>query len=160
MFLLSDGHENDPLYIVSGTMDEQICIPGTTTMNTKTEMREDLPMDLMVKMDLEKITPFPMTVPCLDGVGSCEYDVCAILDNANGQEGGLCDALPETQPCSCPFLKGEIEINDLEMPVQDMGDVLGAVMEGKYEAVAKFYSAATPDVSVGCVEFTFELKQC
>merc|ERR1719419_90542 len=154
------GHENDVMVVIEGTTDEEICMPGNSTINVHTRVSEDLPMDLVIKMDLQKVTPFPMTVPCLDGVGSCEYDVCAILDNANGQEGGLCDALPETQPCSCPFLKGEIEINDLEMPVQDMGDVLGAVMEGKYEAVAKFYSASTPDVSVGCVEFTFELKQC
>merc|ERR1719322_1933602 len=37
-------------------------------MNTVTRMSEDLPTDLMVQLDLQKITPFPMTVPCLDGL--------------------------------------------------------------------------------------------
>ena len=37
--------------------------------------REDLPTDLTLNLDLHKITPFPMTVPCLNGVGSCEYEV-------------------------------------------------------------------------------------
>merc|ERR1711894_106484 len=73
------GHEDDPLQLVEGVMEEVICMPGTTTMNTKTEMREDLPSDLMIKLDLKKIDPFPMTVPCLDGVGSCDYDICQII---------------------------------------------------------------------------------
>ena len=38
-------------------------------------LREDLPTDLTLNLDLHKITPFPMTVPCLNGVGSCEYEV-------------------------------------------------------------------------------------
>ena len=42
-------------------------------------LREDLPTDLTLNLDLHKITPFPMTVPCLNGVGSCEYEV-AMLD--------------------------------------------------------------------------------
>ena len=37
--------------------------------------RKDLPTDLTLNLDLHKITPFPMTVPCLNGVGSCEYEV-------------------------------------------------------------------------------------
>merc|ERR1712156_1021768 len=49
------GHENDPLQLIEGVMEEVICMPGTTTMNTKTEMKEDLPSDLMMKLDLKKI---------------------------------------------------------------------------------------------------------
>merc|ERR1712029_1010383 len=63
-----DGHEDDPLVLVSGTMEEELCMPGSTTMNTVTRMREDLPTDLMVQLNLQKITPFPMTVPCLEAV--------------------------------------------------------------------------------------------
>merc|ERR1712117_821322 len=136
------GHEDDILQVGEGTMSEEICMPGTTTMTTKTVIREDLPTDLMLKLDLEKVTPFPMTVPCLDGIGSCEYDICKIIDNAGD---ALCANFPPTQPCSCPFLEGEIEINGLEVKVDDMGDVLGAVMEGSYEATANFYGASNPD---------------
>ena len=35
----SAGHEDDPLQFIEGVMDEVICMPGTTTMNTKTEIR-------------------------------------------------------------------------------------------------------------------------
>merc|ERR1711971_992425 len=119
------GHENDPLQLIEGVMEEVICMPGTTTMNTKTEMREDLPSDLMMKLDLKKIDPFPMTVPC-----------------------------------GCPLLKGEMELKGIEMPVQDMGDVLGSVMEGGYEAQARFYPASDPSIDIGCMEFTFTLQMC
>merc|ERR1712098_629388 len=75
--------------------------------------REDLPMDLMVKMDLEEITPFPMTVPCLDGVGSCEYDVCAILDNANGQEGDSVTLFLSPNPAPVPSSREKLKLMTL-----------------------------------------------
>merc|ERR550525_1473034 len=68
------GHENDVMVVIEGTTDEEICMPGTSNINVHTRVSEDLPSDLLIKMDLQKTTPFPMTVPCLDGVGSCEYD--------------------------------------------------------------------------------------
>ena len=154
--LVLGGHENDVFVVVSGEMEETICMPGTSVMTTHTTIRfliisflfssrsyspnsvgrdwlcikiraviigvwdykltvlllfisltlifyrEDLPTDLVMKMDLQKETPFPMHVPCLDGIGSCEYDLCAIL---NDQPPSICNALPPTQPCGCPLLK-------------------------------------------------------
>jgi len=151
------GHENDPLQFIEGQMDEVICMPGTTTMNTKTEIREDLPSDLMMKLDLKKIDPFPMTVPCLDGVGSCDYDICQIITDMGAT---VCDHFPEGQPCGCPLLQGGMDLQGIEMPVQDMGDVLGSVMEGGYEATARFYPASDPSIDIGCMEFTFTLQMC
>ena len=110
-----------------------------------------------MKMDLQKETPFPMHVPCLDGVGSCEYDLCDILAQ---QPPSICNALPDTQPCSCPLLQGEMVLENMEVVVDDMGAVLGAVMEGGYSAEAKFYGKSNPDKILGCVNMTFELKRC
>ena len=52
----------------------QICT-STISFALHLHLREDLPTDLTLNLDLHKITPFPMTVPCLNGVGSCEYEV-------------------------------------------------------------------------------------
>merc|ERR1712203_636562 len=93
------GHEDDVMVVVEGTTDEEICMPGTSTINVHTRVKEDLPIDLKIKMDLKKIAPFPMTVPCLDGVGSCEYDICSYIENMSDI---LCPAFPAYQPCSCP----------------------------------------------------------
>merc|ERR1712029_286817 len=69
------GHEHDALVVIEGSTPDQVCMPGTTEINCHTRISEDLPMDLIIKMDLHKLTPFPMTVPCLNGVGSCEYEM-------------------------------------------------------------------------------------
>merc|ERR1712203_86095 len=131
------GHEDDVMVVVEGTTDEEICMPGTSTINVHTRVKEDLPIDLKIKMDLKKIAPFPMTVPCLDGVGSCEYDICSYIENMSDI---LCPAFPAYQPCSCPLLAGE--------------PILGAVMEGDYEATATLYGASDKDRILGCMKLT------
>ena len=143
--------------MIEGSTPDQVCMPGTTEINVHTRISEDLPTDLLIKMDLHKLTPFPMTVPCLNGVGSCEYKICPMIES---MADTLCPSFPETQPCSCPLLAGEMFLSGVETPVQDMGPILGAVMEGEYQATATFYGESNKDRILGCVEFTFALSQC
>merc|ERR1712123_213167 len=75
------GHEDDVLVVLEGTTPDEVCMPGTTEINVHTRISEDLPSDLLIKMDLHKLTPFPMSVPCLNGVGSCEYDICSMIQD-------------------------------------------------------------------------------
>merc|ERR1712080_191953 len=152
-----EGHEEDSLYLIKGSTPDSICIPGVMEMNMDTEIRKDLHTDLQVKMAIKKLTPFPMNVPCLSGIGSCEYEICPII------EAGVdtwCPSFPESQPCGCPLKAGEIVLNGIELPVQDMGPVIGPLMEGDYRATATFYGASAKDEILGCVEFTFTLKDC
>merc|ERR1712168_1581976 len=58
-----EGHENDALVLLEGTTPDSICMPGTTEIN------------------MHKLIPFPMTVPCLNGVGSCEYELCPMIED-------------------------------------------------------------------------------
>merc|ERR1712110_1392742 len=51
------GHEDDVMVVIDGTTDEEICMPGTSTINVHTRVKEDLPIDLKIKMDLKKIAP-------------------------------------------------------------------------------------------------------
>ena len=113
-------------------MEEEICMPGVTYMNTHTLMREDLPSDLMIKLDLQKVDPFPMTVPCLEGVGSCEYDICKVMmmmmmmmvmimymrQIITDAGDSLCQYFPESQPCGCPLLKGDMYLENIELQVR------------------------------------------
>merc|ERR1712060_339224 len=130
-----EGHENDALFLI----------------------REDLPTDLTLNLDLHKVTPFPMTVPCLNGVGSCEYELCPMIED---MADTVCPSFPEGQPCGCPLLAGEMHLEGIEMPVQDMGPILGEVMKGSYRATAMLYGASAPDKTLGCIEFTFTLNTC
>jgi len=152
-----EGHQDDALVLIEGTTPDEICMPGTTVMNMHTLIREDLPTDLTLNLDLHKITPFPMTVPCLNGVGSCEYELCPMIED---MADIVCPSFPEGQPCGCPLLAGDMHLDGIEMPVQDMGPILGEVMKGSYRATAMLYGASAPDKTLGCIEFTFTLDTC
>merc|ERR1712158_1444 len=152
-----EGHENDALFLINGMTPDEICMPGTTAINMHTLIRKDLPTDLTLNLDLHKVTPFPMTVPCLNGVGSCEYELCPMIED---MADTVCPSFPENQPCGCPLLAGEMRLEGIEMPVQDMGPILGEVMKGSYRATATLYGASNKDKILGCIEFTFKLDTC
>merc|ERR1711872_515087 len=67
---------------------------------------------------------------------------------------------PPSQPCGCPLLSAELDMKGIEVQVPDFGAIIGSVMEGKYEAKATFFSKASPDRILGCMDLTFSLKQC
>ena len=65
-----DGFEDAALVAVSGSTPDEIPIPGEVTMDLYSKITQDLPEDLVIKLDLQKQEPFPLDVPCLDGLGS------------------------------------------------------------------------------------------
>merc|ERR1719500_1257695 len=97
-----EGHEDDAMVMMGGSMPESMCMPSTTKVDMHSIIKEDLPTDLMMKLDLKKLTPFHMTVPCLNGVG----------------------------PCGCPLVKNDLDLKGIQMEVADMGPILGEIMEG------------------------------
>jgi hypothetical protein len=69
-FILSAGSENYPFQFVDGEIPDEIQIPGKVPLNMHSRISEDMPIDLMIKLKLKKLEPFPMDVPCLNGLGS------------------------------------------------------------------------------------------
>merc|ERR1711872_459150 len=151
-----DGHENDAMVIIEATMPATMCMPSTVTVDIHSRNNQDMPMDLIMKLDLKKLTPFEMVVPCLNGIGSCEYEMCPMIT----EDSALCPAFPPSQPCTCPLLKGDLNMKGVELEVQDMGPILGEIMEGDYSAVATMYSASDKTNILGCVDMTFRLEKC
>lgn len=64
------GSESYPFQLISGEMPEEIYLPGTVKLTVSIEIKEQLPEDLTIEMKLKKLEPFPMEVPCLNGLGS------------------------------------------------------------------------------------------
>ena len=58
------------MQFLESTSPDEIHLPGTITMDVHTQILSDLPADLTFKLDLEKQEPFPLEVPCLNGLGS------------------------------------------------------------------------------------------
>merc|ERR1712212_27866 len=112
------GFEDAPFVVLGGNSPDTIPIPGEISMDIHQLIREDLPADLVLKMDLTKLEPFPLDVPCLNGLGSCEYDFCKILVD-NGDQ--LCDQMPPGQPCGCPILANEWDMHGVTVPIPDFG---------------------------------------
>merc|ERR1711874_740121 len=108
---------------------ESMCMPSTTFVDIHCLMKEDLPTDLTMFLDLKKLTLFSMTVPCINGIGSCEYELCPMIES---MADTLCNTFPPSQPCSCPLFANELDLKGIQLEVQDMGPILGPVMEGDY----------------------------
>jgi len=142
------------LVVVSGSTPDMVCMPGKMPMDVQTVIKNDLPNDLTMMLDLTKLDPFPLHVPCLNGVGSCPMELCPIIESTPA----LCESFPEYQPCGCPLLAGEMDLAGVMIDVPDMGDIMGAVMSGNYEATMTLYGASAPDNIVGCVKMTFALS--
>ena len=66
--LYSEGHEDDILLILNSSLPEHVCMPGNLELSADVMIKETLPPDLSMDMDLTKLTPYPMHVPCLEGV--------------------------------------------------------------------------------------------
>merc|ERR1719266_938438 len=92
-----EGYEDADFVVIGGNSPDTIPIPGEISMDINQLIKVDLPSDMVIKMELTKLEPFPLDVPCLNGLGSCEYDFCQILVD-NGDQ--LCSQMPPGQPCS------------------------------------------------------------
>ena len=68
--LFVDGFEDAPMQVLGGSSPDEVPIPGEITMDIDTMLTEDMPNDLIIKLDLQKQDPFPLDVPCLNGLGS------------------------------------------------------------------------------------------
>merc|ERR1719309_1664406 len=124
------GHEDDTVVLLEGSMPESMCMPSTQIMNMKTQ---------------------------INGEGSCEYELCPMIENSES----LCEVLPPEQPCKCPlFATDLLDMQGVKIEIQDMGPILGEITEGDYSATANMYSAADKEKILTCIEFTFNLKKC
>merc|ERR1711997_14930 len=147
-----DGYENAPFQFISGTSPDQIPIPGEITMDMHSKITADMPADLVLKMDLQKQEPFPLDVPCLNGLGSCEYDLCQIIVD-NGDT--FCPGFPEGQACGCPLLANDYDMTGITIQVPDFG-ILNDLMVGTYKAKQFLYGKSDPENKLGCMEFEYE----
>ena len=69
-FIITEGYEDADFVVMGGDSPDTIPIPGEITMDIHQLIKVDLPEDLVIKMDLTKMEPFPLDVPCLNGLGS------------------------------------------------------------------------------------------
>ena len=64
------GFEDAPLVVLDGTSPDVIYLDSVFQMSTKTVLSQDMPSDLQLGLALTMTDPFPLDVPCIDGLGS------------------------------------------------------------------------------------------
>ena len=69
-YLNAEGYEDADFVVIGGNSPDTIPIPGEISMDINQLIKVDLPSDMVIKMDLTKLEPFPLDVPCLNGLGS------------------------------------------------------------------------------------------
>merc|ERR1711992_494039 len=148
--------------LISGDMPATINIPSKIPLNFVTELTDELPGDLVIFMKLKKLAPFPLDVPCFNGVGSCEYDGCSVLTG----NPSICKVLHAVHPdivCECPLVvpKGTYDFHGAEVEVPDMGATMDKLMAGHYTAKMTAYGKSNPSKILGCfdLEFTFTINK-
>ncbi|TRY61165.1 hypothetical protein TCAL_08395 [Tigriopus californicus] len=146
------GYEDSQMVFINGTVPDVIYIPGSFDMSMFVVVKEDGPEDLYMGLEITRLDP-DLEVPCVDGIGSCPYDLCQIIDNFPAE---ACAILP--QDCSCPLLANNFDLKGLPVEVPDFGP-LTPLMIGSYVAKAVFYPLSDPSNELGCIEFDFTFAQ-
>merc|ERR1711890_217377 len=72
------GYEDSLFQFMGGNSPDEVPLPGNIVMDMHMKINGDMPADLVISLCLQKQDPFPLDVPCLNGLGSCEYDMCKI----------------------------------------------------------------------------------
>ncbi|XP_048884915.1 ganglioside GM2 activator isoform X1 [Brienomyrus brachyistius] len=135
---------------------DPITIPGDLSASASGYTKVELSSPLQVNLTVEKeVAGFWVKVPCMDDLGSCDYDdICSVLDQLipPGQD---CPEPLHTYalPCHCPFKAGQYTLpkSDFYLPNMDLPFWL---TNGNYQVEAKMGSQGK---EFGCLKVVFAL---
>ena len=116
-----------------------VLMPGNVSIGINMKLTRPLvPKAKLSLRIMKKVLLLWFDVPCVDDVGSCDYDLCQLWPVFNSCPAAF---LNNSIPCNCPFAKGSYSIPDDELQVQvSSSDVLPVWMEtGAYWAQITVY---------------------
>lgn len=118
--------------------------PGDLSVSANVQIKKDIAEHLSAKVELWKIIGiFKIRIPCVENVGSCDYDVCSFL----GQIGQCPNVLIKNNiPCHCPFKKA-----DYNLPTTKFVVKTDPVPPGDYKAKVVLYDEGT---FAGCLDIS------
>lgn len=148
------GSASDPVQLKNLTLSpDPIKLPGDVTASAGAEVGVDLDAPLAVTLKLKKkIFGVMVEIPCLDNIGSCDYDdICPMLQNIT--------CPPELKkygiPCHCPIHRGSYYLPATAIAVALPPSVPTWLESGDYEVEAH---VSKDGKAVACIHATVELK--
>ncbi|XP_046646738.1 ganglioside GM2 activator-like [Daphnia pulicaria] len=101
-------------------ISDPLSIPGNITITVDSVLSSDVQSPLKVAVRVQKkVGFFWIDVPCIDNVGSCDYeDLCAIIPFPPGEP---CPEpfLSLNLPCNCPVSKGDYVLKNKLVHIPD-----------------------------------------
>jgi len=148
------GSPGDPVQLKNLTLSpDPIKLPGDVTASAGAEVGVDLDAPLAVSLKLKKkIFGVMVEIPCLDNIGSCDYDdICPLLQNIT--------CPPELKkygiPCHCPIRRGSYYLPATAIAVALPPSVPTWLESGDYEVEGHVTKNGKP---VACIHVTVDLK--
>lgn len=132
-----------------------VIYPGNISIDSYFNLTEDIPSEnFFCQMEVIKLEPKRMRIPCLAGRGSCIWDVC------NGAIPEFKDELCAFGVCECPLKKGPYHGNGVIYNLPNMGKIIEKIVPGNYSASVKFYNKGTSKVyGKLCMNFTVVMNK-
>ena len=130
--------------------------PGNVIIDGTIEITQELPPEnFFVQVEVYRLEPRKMKIPCIEGKGSCKYDVCNdVLPNNHDQfcQFGFCE---------CPVKKGVYKGNGISYELPKLGgDIFKKILRGDYTVKVTFYNSKTELVYGSlCMNFTISIKK-
>lgn len=135
----------------TAVLPSPINYPGNVTIDGTIQITQDISKDnFFVRMEVYRLEPRKMKIPCIEGKGSCKYDVCnEMLPNNKEQfcQFGFCE---------CPVKKGVYRGNGITYQLPKLGgDIFKKLLKGKYTVKVTFYNSQSETIYGSmCMNFT------
>ncbi|XP_013394534.1 ganglioside GM2 activator [Lingula anatina] len=132
-------------------------VPGTFGVSFDADVTKTINGPLKVKLELQrKVTFFWVPIPCLFGYGSCTYDgICDWAAQWKAPSKCPPELANHNIPCTCPYPKGRISMNNQQFTVGALPTGLGWLADGTYWGKIKMLEQNGNEI--GCVELTVEI---
>ncbi|XP_017494596.1 PREDICTED: ganglioside GM2 activator-like [Rhagoletis zephyria] len=140
-----------------------ISATGKIFLTSDVALNADLPADAEVTLEMNKTVTFgskkfQLTIPCVDGIGSCTVKVCDVFKLWYNDI--LCPLIKGGgHGCSCPIKGGNFlnQRTEVKAPLSKLRNLASAIADGDYSFRI---SVADPAKSklFGCLEMQMKIK--
>ncbi|GIX97905.1 uncharacterized protein CEXT_389401 [Caerostris extrusa] len=148
------GAEKSMTIIAGSVKPDPIQYPGNLSMTVAFNVTKDLPAsNFQMALNLTKLNPRVMHVPCMEDIGSCTYDVCTMIQNHRSE---FCPMFPNPDECGCPIKVGSYFMKDGFVAIPDFGQLFVKILQGNYEGTITFTDTSS-NTQHGCIAIKFEI---
>jgi len=148
----SCGQQSDPTTINDISISpDPITLPGNLTIGVDAKLNVPLTAPISLDLSIKKKVVFWIPIPCVDNVGSCNYeDVCQLLPQLN------CPAPFKKYgiPCACPIKAGTYKLPPTPFFVNPVG-IPSWLESGDYQATAKLSMGSQ---EIACIEVELSIQ--